>query len=328
MKKIDYNEDYEFLRAMIYMTISQVIQMPISNAFSLYSHFVIEENFGFNKLTLKLFITDQIKTIFLSFVIGTPIFYVILWVIRWGGEYFWIYLSIVTLILTFVMITIYPTVIAPMFNKYVELQDGELKDAVYKLASDQKFPLTKLYEVDGSTRSSHSNAYMYGFGSNKRIVLFDTLKSQVDTKGIVSILAHEIGHWKKSHTIKLLIITQLYLLMFFYIFGKVLYTKNLYEQFGFSDQPIFIGLMLFSSLYGPIEHVFSLFQNILSRKFEYEADEYATELGFNLTEPLGKIHVENLSFPNPDWFYSFYHYSHPTLIERIRAMEKQKQKRE
>jgi len=217
--------------------------------------------------------------------------------------------------------TIYPTVIAPLFNKFTPLEEGELRDKIFQLAQRVNFPLKKLFVVDGSTRSNHSNAYFYGFFNNKRIVLFDTLLTQVNTQGIVAIIGHELGHYKFSHTLKNLIITQVHFLLFFFLFGQMLNADEMYSSFGFTPKPVFIGLFLFSFVYGPIEHIFGLAMNFLSRHFEYQADHFAVDLGFDLNIPLAKIHQENLGNMNPDPWYSTYHYSHPTLLERLRAMD-------
>jgi len=222
------------------------------------------------------------------------------------------------------MASVYPSFIAPLFNKYKELEEGDLKKAVYDLAGSQKFPLTKLFVIDGSTRSAHSNAYLYGFFRNKRIVIYDTLINQVDTKGIIAILAHEIGHWKKSHTMINLFIVECYYLIFFYTFGQTINNADMYHSFGFAVQSTFIGLTLFSFIYGPVEHVFQFLMNYVSRTFEYQADAFGTTLGYDLRGPLIKIHCENLSDLNVDPVYSAYHHSHPTLLERVKAITKQK----
>jgi len=222
-----------------------------------------------------------------------------------------------TIAVTIIMTMLYPTLIAPIFNKFEPLPEGELRDQIYALSKRVDFPLTKLYKVDGSKRSAHSNAYFYGFFKNKRIVLYDTLIEQVDNKGIISVLAHELGHFKMNHTYKNLGISIFYMLVFFFLFGQSLSNVDLYRSFGFSTSPALIGLTLFSYVYGPVEHVFSFLMHALSRHFEYQADEYAVKLGYDLTEALAKLSSSNLSSLIIDPYYSAYHHTHPTLVERI-----------
>lgn len=294
--------------------------------FSLYSTFVIEEKFGFNKQTLKIFFIDLFKSFALKIIIGAPVVIAILFLVKWGGENFWIFLWLFLLSFQFLMLTIYPVWIAPLFNEFKPLEEGELRTKIYALASRLEFPLTKLFVVDGSTRSAHSNAYFYGFFKNKRIVLYDTLLKQVNTDGIVAILGHEMGHWKMNHTVKNLLIIQAYALLYLYLFSFMVHNVDMYHSFGFENQPILIGLILYGLVSDPIGHFFGLAMNFLSRHFEYEADHFATNLGYDLSDPLIKIHVENLSNFHTDPLYSAYHHSHPTLPERLKAIEIDKKK--
>eukprot|EP01102_Stenamoeba_stenopodia_P018849 TRINITY_DN6985_c0_g1_i1.p1 TRINITY_DN6985_c0_g1~~TRINITY_DN6985_c0_g1_i1.p1 ORF type:complete len:459 (+),score=115.40 TRINITY_DN6985_c0_g1_i1:90-1379(+) len=315
-------EDHEILRSVVFLVISQLYNTFTELPFSLYSTFVIEEKYGFNKQTLKLFFIDAVKQFFLFLVLGVPILSLALKLIIWGGENFWLYVWVFMLVVSLFIMTIYPVFIAPLFNKFTPLEEGPLRTAIEDLAKKVGFPLTKIFVIDGSTRSAHSNAYFYGFFKNKRIVIYDTLIKQVDQDGIVAILGHELGHYKLSHNLKNLVIAQTHLLLFLYLFSRTLHTRELYEAFGFYTTPVFIGLALFSFLYGPIEQVFGFAMNCLSRHFEYQADEFAKRLGLELVQPLIKIHVENLGNLVPDEWYSTFHFSHPTLVERIRALEK------
>jgi len=289
----------------------------------LYDTFILEEKFGFNKQTFKLWITDQIKSFGLFIVIGLPLLAGILKVVHWGGKNFWFYLWVFTIAISLFLLTVYPTLIAPLFNKFTELEDGEVKDAIYELARKNEFPLTKLYVIDGSARSAHSNAYFYGFFKNKRIVIYDTLLKQVSKEELVSILGHELGHWKKSHTLTNMFIAFGYYLVFFYIFGKTLNTPDLYKSFGFEKQSAFVGLVLFSYIYSPVEHTFGFIMNLISRSFEFQADAFAVAQGYaiQLKNALIKISQENLSNLIVDGWYSTYHHSHPSLLERIKAID-------
>uniref|UniRef100_F6V771 CAAX prenyl protease n=2 Tax=Ciona intestinalis TaxID=7719 RepID=F6V771_CIOIN len=277
-----------------------------------------------------------------------------------------------------VLLHIYPEFIAPLFDKYNPLPDGELKTKINELAQSLDFPLQKLYVVEGSKRSAHSNAYMYGFHKNKRIVLFDTLledytpvgrtdqtnsdstevpesdreesnsgkgedvnktdkdcetkKIGCNTEEVVAVLGHELGHWKFSHMLKNIVIMQGSILFSFFVFGQLMNNKQIFAAFGFIDQqPILIRLyIVFSFIFSPINEIESFLMHILSRRFEFQADEFAVNLGKRekLKSALLKLFKDNLAFPVADWMYSARHYSHPPLLERLRAMDQYKPKQE
>ncbi|PSS11689.1 CAAX prenyl protease, partial [Actinidia chinensis var. chinensis] len=221
---------------------SQITDLP----FSLYSTFVIEARHGFNKQTIWLFFRDMIKGILLSIIIGPPIVAAIVVIVQKGGPHLAIYLWGFMLVLSLVMMTLYPILIAPLFNKFTPLPEGELRLKIENLASSLKFPLKKLFVVDGSTRSSHSNAYMYGFFKNKRIVLYDTLIQQCkNEEEVVAVLAHELGHWKLNHTMYSFIAVQILTFLQFGGYTLVRNSKDLFQSFGFDTQPVLIGLIIF-----------------------------------------------------------------------------------
>ncbi|CAH8323947.1 unnamed protein product [Eruca vesicaria subsp. sativa] len=283
---VGLNPESEILHTLSFlagvMTWSQITDLP----FSLYSTFVIESRHGFNKQTIWMFIRDMIKGILLSVVLAPPIVATIIFIVQKGGPYLAIYLWAFMFILSIVMMTIYPVLIAPLFNKFTPLPDGDLREKIEKLASSLRFPLKKLFVVDGSIRSSHSNAYMYGFFKNKRIVLYDTLIQQCKNEDeIVAVIAHELGHWKLNHTT--------------YSFIAVQHTVI------------------------PLQHLVSFGLNLVSRAFEFQADAFAVNLGYakDLRPALVKLQEENLSAMNTDPLYSAYHYSHPPLVERLRAID-------
>eukprot|EP00164_Ancoracysta_twista_P000535 GFYU01000715.1.p2 GENE.GFYU01000715.1~~GFYU01000715.1.p2 ORF type:complete len:430 (+),score=118.71 GFYU01000715.1:105-1394(+) len=317
----------QIYQSLIFLGILQVWEIVSSLPFELYSTFVIEEKHGFNKQTTFLFIKDKVIALVLTVVIGSPVISVLLRIIHWGGEHFYIYVWAFLFTFAMVMQTVYPVLIAPLFNKYEPLPEGELRTGIEDLAKRVEFPLYKLYQVDGSRRSSHSNAYFYGFYKFKRIVLFDTLINQLPNhKAVIAIVGHEIGHWKLNHTLKNLVLMQFQVFIMFFMYGQMMNDTDMYMSFGFTqEKPLIIGLLLFfSHLMSPVSHVLGFLLNILSRHYEYQADEFAVDLGFGpeLKEGLIKIHSENLSNLNPDSWYSTYHYSHPTLIERMRAIDK------
>jgi STE24 endopeptidase len=231
------------------------------------------------------------------------------------------------LVFSIFMMTIVPTVIMPLFNKYEPLEDGDLKTRIFELAATLDYPLTKLFVMDGSKRSSHSNAFMFGFGSNKRIVLFDTLIQQVQKDEIVAILGHELGHWKLGHTLTNFAVTQMYFGSAFYFFSLTFGSKDLYAAFGFNDParatPTIIALLLFfQTLWAPVDKILSFILTVVSRINEFGADKFSADLGNSkkLQSGLCKIHLENLGAMCPDPWYSLYHYSHPPLVERLSAM--------
>jgi STE24 endopeptidase len=315
---------YEVTASIFFLTIAQIYDVLTDLPFDLYSTFVIEQRFGFNKQTLGLFVMDRLKGLGVTAIIGIPVISALLHIIKWGGPHFYIYVWLFVMAVSFFFMAIYPNLIAPLFNKFTPLEEGELRTAVYELAGRLKFPLTQLFVVDGSIRSAHSNAYFYGFFKNKRIVLYDTLLRQLpEPRQVLAVLAHELGHWALNHNVWNMITIQLHMLAFFFIFGQFVNSPDLYTAFGFYDaRPTLIGLVLFSFLYGPVEHLFSFLMHVLSRRFEYQADAFALDLGYSLAEPLTKIHVENLGNMCPDPWYSAYHYSHPTLVERLQAIER------
>uniref|UniRef100_A0A0D3F8W7 CAAX prenyl protease 1 homolog n=1 Tax=Oryza barthii TaxID=65489 RepID=A0A0D3F8W7_9ORYZ len=273
------NAENEILHTLAFlagvMIWSQITDLP----FSLYSTFVIEAKHGFNKQTIWLFIRDMIKGILLSILLGPPIVAAIIIIVQNGGSYLAIYLWGFMFALSLVMMTIYPIVIAPLFNKFTPLPEGVLREKIEKLAASLSFPLKKLFVVDGSTRSSHSNAYMYGFFKNKRIVLYDTLIQQCSSEDeIVSVIAHELGHWKLNHTVYSFVAVQLLMFLQFGGYTLVRNSKDLFESFGFEDQPVIIGLIIF------------------------QADAFAKNLGYapQLRAALVKLQEENLSAMNTD----------------------------
>lgn len=309
------------------MVWSQITDLP----FSLYSTFVIESRHGFNKQTIWLFFRDMLKGIALSIVIGPPIVAAIIVIVQKGGPYLAIYLWGFMLILSLVMMTIYPVLIAPLFNKFTPLPEGELRLKIENLASSLKFPLKKLFVVDGSTRSSHSNAYMYGFFKNKRIVLYDTLIQQCkNDEEIVAVIAHELGHWKLNHTMYSFIAVQILTFLQFGGYTLVRNSKDLFQSFGFDTQPVLIGLIIFQHTVIPLQHLVSLGLNLVSRAFEFQADAFAKKLGYAapLRAGLVKLQEENLSAMNTDPWYSAYHYSHPPLVERLAAIDRSDKKTE
>jgi STE24 endopeptidase len=281
---------------------------------------------------------DMLKGQALTVALGTPLLSAFLKIIQITGTQFFYYLWLFGIVVQLFAITIYPIFILPLFNKLSPLEPGELKTGVEALASRLNFPLKSLYVIDGSKRSAHSNAYFFGLPWKKHIVIYDTLIEKSEPQEVIAVLGHELGHWSLSHTTQLFAIAQvcfLRLLMstansskfhMFYIFALFsvfIENNSLYSSFGFhNSHPIIIGFILFSDALAPMDAVVKLLMNILSRKFEFEADAFATDLGFQkeLARSLIKLQVQNLSTMDADWMYASYHYSHPILAERLAAL--------
>lgn len=315
------NEIYHTLAFLAATTVwSQVTELP----FSLYSTFVIEARHGFNKQTVWLFFRDMFVGLGLMILLGPPVVAAIILIVQRAGPYLAIYLWAFILVISLVLMAIYPVLIAPLFNKFTPLAEGELREKIEKLSSSLKFPLKKLFVIDGSTRSSHSNAYMYGFYNSKRIVIYDTLIQQCkNEEEVVAVIAHELGHWKLNHTMYSFVAMQILTLLQFGGYTAVRNSKNLFESFGFRSQPVLIGLILFQHTIMPLHHLMSFGLNLVSRTFEFQADAFASKLGYAVPLRAGliKLQEENLSAMNTDPWYSAYHYSHPPLVERLAALE-------
>ncbi|KAK3185917.1 zinc metalloprotease [Lecanicillium sp. MT-2017a] len=314
----------EISHSILFVLTFILIQQGLSLPTRLYSTFVLEEKFGFNKQTPALFVADTIKTNAIIAVIMPPILAGFLKIIQKTGSQFVFYLWVFTAGVQLLSITAYPIFIQPLFNKLTPLEDGELKTKVEELAGSFNFPLKELYVIDGSKRSAHSNAFFYGLPWKKHIVIYDTLLENSETQEVMSILAHELGHWKLGHTTRLFGISQVNLLYVFSLFSVFINNASLYSAFGFHAQhPIVIGFILFSDALSPMDTVLQLLLNILSRKFEFEADDFAKGLGYraDLASALIKLHKQNLSTMDADWMYASYHYSHPHLAERLKALD-------
>lgn len=316
--------DGEVRQAVVFTVIYGVTTTIMDQPFVLYDTFVIEQKHGFNSKTFKIYLADLMKSVTLLVVLAPPFVTSIVVILRNTGPYVALHLWVFLLAFNLFIMTIYPTVIAPLFNKYEPLSEGSLKTKIEALARRLDFPLQKLFVMDASTRSSHSNAYMYGFFKSKRIVIYDTLMNQCTTGEIVAILAHELGHWKLGHTPILFVSSMAVLLLQLTCYTYVSSWEGLFESFGFSgSKPAFIGMVLFSIVIGPVDVVIGFLSNVLSRVFEYQADRFAVGQGYakQLTSGLIKLHKENKSDYNIDHLYSAFHFSHPSLIERIQHID-------
>ena len=321
---IKFNPDNEYGPLFYFIFFELLSEEIIDLPFELYETFVLEEKFGFNKTTLNTFIKDQIKTFILFLIILPIVISLLVYVIIKGGKYFYIFTEICAIILMFIFMWVYPNIIQPLFNKFKELEEGDLKNGIMDLAKRVNYPLKKIYEMDASQRSSHSNAYLFGFWKNKRIVLFDTLIKNLEIKEIEGVLGHEFGHWAKWHSIILLFISFTNIFIIFYLLQFFINEIPIFISFGFEQKSVFIGLYLFFLIYSPVTFFINAIQNYIVRIIEYQADKYSYELGYGdyLKKALIKLSESNKSDLDPDPLYSIINYSHPILIERIRAINK------
>ena len=317
---------HPYIHGIVYILILTALSSVLSLPFSLYSQFVIEEEFGFNKMSGKTFAKDLLKSSLLSVILFVPLLAVLFLFIDKSGSFWWLYAFLFFAGFQLVITLLYPLVIAPLFNKFTELEDGPLKMKLYGLAEKTSFKAKGIFIMDGSKRSSHSNAYFTGFGRSRRIVLFDTLISTLSEDEIEGVLAHEIGHFKKKHILKNLVSSLFMSFLFFFILSLLYDYMPLFKAFGFVKPSFHALLVILSFCMGPFTFFLKPIFTMKSRKNEYEADKYACEI-VNSSEPLVNALItlgkENLSNLTPHPLYSFFHYSHPVLSERIKAMEEE-----
>tara|TARA_R110002096_G_scaffold54841_7_gene141354 strand:- start:2682 stop:3917 length:1236 start_codon:yes stop_codon:yes gene_type:complete len=299
-----------------------VTQQILSIPFDLYSTFGLEERFGFNRTTPVTWLVDHLKGALLGILIGLPLLAALLWIFEtvpaawlWG----WIMVTVFSLALTYVA----PTWIMPLFNKFQPLEDGELKTAIHEMAEQCDFPLKEVFVMDGSKRSSKSNAFFTGFGNNKRIALFDTLIENHTVPELVGVLAHEIGHFKRRHIVKSMVIGVVTTGLMFFLLGMMMENRALFDAFGVKETSVYVSLVLFGILMSPVNDLLSIGSSYLSRKHEFEADAYAAKVTGNadaMADALRKLSKDNLSNLTPHPFYVFLNYSHPPVVERVKAL--------
>jgi len=319
------------LTGLIFTGTLMLISMALHLPFQLYDTFVIEERFGFNRTTIKTFFMDIAKSLMLTLLLGGPLFAAVLWFFSEAGQWGWIIAWTVIVLFQFVMMLLAPSLLLPLFNKFTPLSDGELKSAIEAYALKQNYRLSGIYSIDGSKRSSKANAYVTGLGRLKRIALFDTLIEKHTVPELVGVLAHEVGHAKLGHIRKMLVTSVFTTGVMLYLLSLFLHERNIYEAINVAwpentDAPIYAGMIAFSILMSPINRILSLYSNYRSRKHEYEADSFAASTTGDATSminALKKLSVENLSNLNPHPLLVWLEYSHPPILLRIAALNKQ-----
>lgn len=356
--------EWEIFQTITFLLITSIVTTLINLPFNIYSTFVIEERHGFNKQTPAFYIKDQIKSFVVNFCITTPIMAAMVYITRNGGPYFFLYLWIMIAIVTTLFVFFHGE-IAAIFDTFTPLREGELRTKIEEIAQNLKFPLSQIFIVEGSKRSSHSNAYQGGIFNKKRIVIYDTLiegyydqkkeesssndssdkldgnkastsetskaedsafaKKGCKTDEIIAIVCHELGHWALSHIPKNFFLLQANFLVIFLVFSKFYQDSTFYAAFGFpNEKPVAVGFSLLSMLLAPYSELYDFIHTSLTRHFEYQADEFAAKVGHvqNLKQGLIKLSGDNLSFPVYDELYSKFNHSHPTLLQRLDALDK------
>ncbi len=299
----------------------ELVNLP----FSAYHTFVIEAKFGFNRSTPTVFFTDFLKKIFLEFAIGGPLFLIVIRFFEKYGRIGWVWCWFIVVAFEIFIMFIAPVVVFPLFNKFVPLKEGKVKDAIESYVRRQNFFLKGIFKMDASRRSAKSNAFFTGFGRYRRVVLYDTLLDKHSPEEIVAILAHEIGHYKKRHILKLIFISIINTGCMFFILSLFINNPYLFSAFRMEHISVYASLLFFGFLYTPLSILFSLIYNIFSRRYEYEADHFAVTTMDNpetFINALKKLSVDNLSNLTPHPLKVFWHYTHPPILERIEKIRK------
>ena len=301
--------------------LSTLLNLP----FSIYSTFVIEQKFGFNTTTIRTFILDGIKALLLAVLLGGPLLAAILWFFETCGSIAWLYCWIAAVVFMLVIQFLAPVLIMPLFNKFIPLAEGELKETITQYAAGQRFAMQGIYTMDGSKRSTRVNAFFTGFGRFRRIVFFDTLVDKLSSAEIVAVLAHEMGHYKLKHIVSMMLLSFLQMGLLFFILSRFLGNQGLFEAFGMEHISVYAGLIFFGFLYAPLSTLISIAFNAFSRRNEYQADRFAAESGGDgeaLISGLKKLSINNLANLTPHPLKVWLSYSHPPVLARIQALRR------
>jgi len=311
------------VKGFIFFAVLSILSNLLRIPFSLYDTFVIEERYGFNRTTLRMWISDLFKNTAILALLGGLLLGTLLTLVVHGGNAWWVWAWILVGLFELLMLWLFPVVIAPLFNKFEPIEDRALEDHIKTLMEKVKLRVKGVFRMDASKRSKHTNAYFTGIGRSKRIVLFDTLLASHTEEEILAVLAHEIGHWKKKHVFKQIILLEIFSLAVFYGVSKFLNWPLLYQTFGFQESIPYVGLFLIGAFIGPPGYFLQPLESAISRKFEREADDFALELT-KTAEPMRKalkrLAVDNLANLTPHPLYAWFYYSHPPLAERIERL--------
>ena len=312
----------EILLALAFFGILTLASDILTIPFQSYSIFVIEEKYGFNKTTIKTFITDKLKGYVLGAIVGGGLLSLLIYLVLAIGPSFWIWFAIIAAVFILFVNMFYTSLILPLFNKLTPLQDGELKAAIEDFSRKVNFPLDNVFIIDGSKRSKKANAFFSGIGKKKKIVLYDTLITNHTTEELVAVLAHEVGHFKKKHIIWGYVLSVLQIAFTLFVLSLMILNEDLSLALGGSQLAIHLNLLAFGILFSPISGITGLLMNMYSRKNEFEADAYAKETfdGGALINALKRLSVDSLSNLYPHPLYVFFHYSHPPLLKRLDAL--------
>ena len=311
------------ITGMLYIGVLGGASTLLGLPFRVYSTFVIEGRYGFNRTTPRTFVADLLKGLVLALVLGGGLLAVVLAFFEWAGPLAWLWCWVAITLISLIIQFVAPTWIMPLFNTFTPLEAGELQEAILACARSARFPLRGIFVVDGSRRSSKANAFFTGFGKHKRIGLFDTLVEQYNVPELVAVVAHEIGHYKQRHIWKALVLSIAHTGAVLWVLSLFLQQEGLFAAFYMSEPSVYAGLLFFGLLFTPVELVLSVLVNMFSRRNEYEADAFAAQTTGNpdaLIAALKKLSADSLTNLTPHPFHVFLHYSHPPVLQRIEAL--------
>jgi len=311
------------VEGLIFFAILSILANFSRIPFGLYDTFVIEERYGFNRMTLRMWILDFLKSMAILFFLGGLLLWLLLTLVIHGGKAWWVWAWMLVGGFELMMLWLYPVVIAPLFNKFEPIQNLGLVERIRNLMGKVGLRVKAVLKMDAGKRSKHTNAYFTGFGKTKRIVLFDTLLESHPEEEIISVLAHEVGHWKKRHVLKQIIFLEVLSLAVFYVVSKLLRWQLLYQTFGFEEPTVYVGIFLIGALLSPVGYFAQPLESAISRRFEREADDFVLELtktGEPMQNALKRLASDNLANLIPHPLYAWFYYSHPPLVERIERL--------
>lgn len=319
------------ISGLVFFAVLSLISSLFHIPFGLYETFVIEERYGFNTKTFRIWLSDLIKGIVLTGLLGGFLLFLLLALILHGGTTWWFWAWMGVGIFELAILWLYPVLIAPLFNKFEPIENQSLVESIGALMEKVGLHVKGVFKMDASKRSKHTNAYFSGIGRNKRIVLFDTLLASHTEEEVLAILAHEVGHWVKKHVLKQIVVLEIISMGLFYVVARLLNWPLLYQTFGFGEPVFYVGVFLISALFGPIGYFVHPLESAVLRKFEREADDFALELT-RRAEPmqhaLKRLAADNLSNLTPHPLYAWVYYSHPPLVERIERLTRFQEKGE